>query len=203
MITGALFPDISEWYTPSRIDTEEKLWANGPYKENARRVMFVLRRYNLNSVIEIGCGTGWIPSALDLSIHYLGMDANPHMLERARAKNPSRNFIQQDARRLLPLVMSDRVCSFAVLKHFSLVEWPDILHHILSVARYGLFTQHVLPDDRPAMDVGKEFHDVWPTRQQLLNAVSAAGHGIVSIDDYSAIDIGVGAPEAYVTTRRR
>jgi len=197
------FPDISEWYTPERIAAEEPLWASGPYKENAQRVVNVCQQYSLSSVIEAGCGTGWVPTALPDSIVYVGMDSNPYMLSRARDKNPSRIFIRNDIRDLNPDFLSvDLVCSFAVLKHFSLNEWPDILRHILGIGQYGLFTQHVLLDDRPAMEVGTEFHHIWPTKPELLQAIDSAGHEVLDLD-YSAMDHGIGSPEAYVTTRRK
>ena len=197
------FPDISEWYTPERIDAEEPLWSAGPYHDNAQRVTDVCSRYNLSSVIEAGCGTGWIPTALSPSLGYIGIDNNPHMLFRARDKNPSRVFIQSDIRLLKPsLISADLVCSFAVLKHFSLTEWSSVLSAILSIGQYGLFTQHVLLDDRPAMEVGTEFHHIWPTKPELMQAIASANHEVLDLD-YSAMDHGIGAPEAYVTTKRK
>jgi len=163
----------------------------------------VCQRYDLRTMVEVGCGTGWVPTALDPSIVYLaGIDKNPHMLAYAAAKNPSKRFLQCDARDLTPPEeLADLVCSFAVLKHFSLAEWPTILSRILSLGRYGLFTQHMLPETRDAMDVGEAFHHIWPTKAELARAVESAGHEIIALDN-SWMDWGIGAPEAYVTTRR-
>lgn len=204
MSTVPTFPDISQWYTPERVAVEEDVWATGEhYCENALRIYGACQVYGLRTLIEFGCGTGWIPKALDPSLIYVaGIDKNPHMLEYARKKNPNVRFICADIRDLDVMVLSaDLVCSFAVLKHFSLSEWPVILRKILSRGRYGLFNQHALPDDRAPFDAGTEWHSAWPQRCDILAAIAGAGHEVIAWDD-SHVDPKVGAPEAYITTRR-
>jgi SAM-dependent methyltransferase len=200
----AQFPDIWQWYTADRVTAEEAIWAEGQhYLYNISRVMELCREHSLRSVIEVGCGTGWVPAGLDPSIEYQGIDNNPHMLELARRKNlPSRIFMKMDARDIEGWALPcDLVCSFAFFKHFSFNDWPKILRNVLSLGNYGLFNQHVLPPDRPPVDVGEEWHSIWPTRDDVISAVSAAGHEILSWDN-SHIDEGMQAPESYIVTRR-
>jgi SAM-dependent methyltransferase len=198
------FPDVSQWYTPARVAAEEAIWAEGQhYLENVRRIEAICDSQSLATVMEFGCGTGWIPKSLDPSLIYtMGIDNNPHMLALAREKNPGVRFVQADIRRLDALIgTAELTCSFAVLKHFSLTEWPTILRNILFRGRFSLFNQHALPDSREPFDAGTEWHSSWPRRCDILAAVEAAGHEILDWDD-SHIDPGVGAPESYITTRR-
>lgn len=202
---GIMFPDISEWYTPERVAAEEKVWAKGgDYRRNAEKIIEVCKKYGLWSVIEAGCGTGWIPGELrDTKIYYwFGVDKNPEMLRLARAKNPGKFFVRGDLRNLRNLGPAHLVCSFAVLKHFSLEDWPWVLKSILSIGTFGLFTQHMLDDGREPFDAGREWHSIWPTRQGIVDAVTAAGHEVLDICD-GTLDPVVNAPEVYVVTRRR
>lgn len=199
-----MLPDICEWYTEARVEAEEGIWTDGQhYLENARRIEEACRVYRLHTIIEAGCGTGWVPTALPTSLTYLaGVDKNPHMLARARAKSPGIPFLKCDLRDLRASFLSaDLVCCFAVLKHFSLEDWPGVLERILSVGQYGLFTQHVLSDGRPRVDLGIEWHNIWPTYSDIVAAIEEAGHEILEWDD-THIDAPVGAPEVYITTRR-
>jgi predicted TPR repeat methyltransferase len=196
-------PDVSQWYTPDRISAEEDIWLAGEhYRENARRITDICHAQNLRTVLEFGCGIGLIPSVLPPEIEYVGgIDANYYMIQRAEARNPTISFAHADIRKTDGRVQVDLVCSFAVLKHFSLVEWPTILSKILAHGRFALFNQHALPDTREPFDAGKDWHSAWPRRCDILAAISAAGHEVIDWDD-SHVDSGVGAPEAYITTRR-
>jgi len=200
-----LFPDISEWYTPERIDSEEPLWgASKSYLIAVREVMGVCDPYGLTNVVEVGCGTAWIPTALPRHITYVGIDKNPHMLRRARVKNPDTVFIEWDIRELSKLnLTTDLVFSLGVLKHFSLDEWADRLKDILALGKYGLFTQHIfLNDARKPIDDGKEYHHIWVTESQMIEAVDRAGHEIIWRDD-TRLDTGVGFPESSIATKRK
>jgi predicted TPR repeat methyltransferase len=196
-------PDVSQWYTPERIAAEQEIWLAGQhYKENAGRIAHVCREYSLFTVLEFGCGTGLIPGALPPDVSYMaGVDANPHMIEMASGRNPNHTFVQSDIRDLKGAAQADLSCAFAVIKHFSLAEWPAILQIVLAHGRYSLFNMHALPDDREPFDAGKEWHSAWPRRSDIIAAVSAAGHKVLSWDD-SHVDPGVSAPESYIVTRR-
>ena len=207
-------PDISEWYTSERIEAEEILWEGcEAYKEYSQRIFRICRENGLSTVLEVGCGTGWVPTVLDPSLDYTGVDKNACMISKAKTKNPGKRFIQSDIRKLResPVSLrSDLVCSFAMLKHFSLDEWPSILIELLFFGKFGLFDQHVLLDGRSSIDVpgedlktGEKFHGIWPTRSEIVSAVENAGHEILDFDDTFRFDNGVGAPEAMITTRRK
>lgn len=197
------FPDISSWYTPERIAIEEPIWAECR-AENAQRIESLCTEFSLQTIIECGCGTGWIPFSLNPSLSYVaGIDKNPYMLARAQMKNPTLRFIQADLRNASHIGLSaDLVCSFAVLKHFSLLEWTSCLKSILAMGRFGLFTQHVLPNGSHSTDHGLEYHNIWPTESEVCEAIESAGHEILSWDA-THIDEGVGQPEVYITTRRK
>lgn len=199
-------PDISEWYTADRIAAEEAIWTQGAhYIENARRIKEACRVHGLHTIVEAGCGTGWVPTVLSPHLTYLaGIDRNPSMLAIAREKSPAiaRRFHRYDLRYASSLpVFADLVCSFAVLKHFSLDDWPIVLREILSLGRYGLFNQHSLNDGRTAVDVGVEWHNIWPTYDDVVQAIESAGHEIIEWDD-THIDEGMGSAEVYITTKR-
>lgn len=206
------FPDISEWYTPERIAAEEPIWEkNKDYVEYTQKILTVCKAHNLVTVIEVGCGTGWVPLALDSSLTYLaGIDKNPYMLERARAKNPGKTFIQRDIRSLNGLEpLADLVCSFSVLKHFSLAEWAQRLRDVLTLGKFGLFTQPCFTDDRPPRDIpglneddSEGFHGYWSNSLELAQAVRDAGHEIIEFDGKFRFDDAIGGPEAMITTRR-
>lgn len=201
-------PDISEWYTLERIEAEEILWEeSGAYLEYSQRISEVCKLYGLTTVMEIGCGTGWVPSVLDSSLKYVvGIDANPHMVDKSKKKNPDKEFLQCDIRTIPDRFSVDLVCCFAVLKHFSLSDWPLRLRDILRFGRFGLFDQHVLMDGRTAMDIpgggNEKFHSIWPTYSDVILSVKNAGHEIVRFDQRFRFDEGVGAPEVMIITRR-
>lgn len=196
------YPDIHKWYTEDRVATEEAVWTEGQhYLENARRIQRVCDEHLLTSVAEFGCGTGWIPTVLPMDLSYAGYDANRFMIERARKKSPLTMFILHDIR-IPTTVAPDLACSFAVLKHFSLDDWPGILRNILRNARFGLFNHHCLPNGIAPFDAGTEWHSSWPCEDDINRAVLSAGHQIIDRDD-THIDPIVGHPESYFVTQRR
>jgi len=207
------FPDISEWYTPERIAAEELQWEKGgTHKLYSLKILEVCRSYNLSTVAEVGCGTGWVPTVLDPSLDYIGIDKNFHMVYRSMMKNPGKTFFQCDIRNVKTLgIFSDLVCSFAVLKHFSLEEWPLRLRNLLSLGRFGLFTQQVFLDGRAPMDIPEGFHgtgpngyhSIWCSRDQVLQAIKNAGHELLELDEKSLFNHGVGGPESMIVTRRK
>jgi SAM-dependent methyltransferase len=198
--TPVSFPDIHNWYTFDRVITEESNWArHKPYERNVKLIQSVCDQHLLTRVIEYGCGSGWIAPLLSRDLSYTGLDANPHMLTLARTKS-RHEFVQHDIRQ--PFARpADLACSFAVLKHFSLADWPGILANILRQARFGLFNQHCLPDSFTPFDAGHEWHSCWPRNCDIEAAVLAAGHKIIWRDD-STIDPVVNAPESYFLTQQ-
>jgi len=202
--------DVSEWYTPERVEADEVLGAattSGGYYDYAAWIEKVCHEHKLKTVIEVGCGAGWVPSVLSKGIQYMtGIDSNEHMLAKARARCPNVNFVQQNIRHL-KAPSADLVCCFGVLKHFHLDEWHKILAAVLSLGKYGLFCQHVLMDARASVDVPgcdeqgvPQYHDIWVSSKDLTAAVTGAGHRILQLDVGFRWDGAMDAPEAMIVT---
>lgn len=176
-------PDYSEWLTPDRLAEEERLWGEvEAYKVYAGLVDEALSLAELDpshqpSVREIGCGTGWVPTAISREVQYVGIDKNPRCLALARAKNPGTHFVQADVRDIDYATPADLVCSFAVLKHFGLHEWDALVTKILSFGRHAAFTLPVT--DADSYDDGEEFPHVWINWHHLHRVLEQAGHRVV------------------------
>jgi SAM-dependent methyltransferase len=172
-----MLPDYSEWLTWERVHTEETAWAATRfYLTYAAHIMLLRSRYPIFKILEVGCGTGWVPTQFGADIQYLGIDKNKDALDIAIAKNiPSRAFLQADLRILegtSVCISPDLVCAFAVLKHFGLDEWDKIFDTIVSLAPFGLFTMNVAKQNR---DDGIDFHHVWVTPERLSAAIERNG----------------------------
>ena len=58
-----------------------------------------LKKYNAESVVELGCGTGSLASRFNANGYdYTGLDLNRTMLDIAKKKNPGAEFIEGDMR---------------------------------------------------------------------------------------------------------
>lgn len=189
-------PDYSEWLTPERLEVEEGHWAREAlHVARAIRLLEVCGPGEV-SVLEIGCGTGWIPTVLPPRIRYTGLDANPHCIGRAIQKNPDRLFVLADIRAAeLPRV--DVVCSFSVMKHFGLHEWESIWTRKLSAAARCL-SSILIANDEP-FDDGEEYPHTWVSDEMLQRASAAAGHVVVRKDVLWSGSLGV---EVKVETAR-
>lgn len=173
--------DYSEYLTPTRLAVEEQLWASERlYMKYVELVRQALTLSGAETVIEIGCGTGWIPTQLPAGreLYYMGVDKNFDCLELAKAKNaPERRWLKRDIRHLENFAALDLVFSFAVLKHFALHEWDKIFTKILGYGRWAVFTIPV--HDAADQDDGVEFPHVTLSRQHVEQAIQHAGHEMV------------------------
>lgn len=71
------------------------------YKKEFRLYDELLKKYDRNSVLEIGCGSGNLaPYFLKNNYTYLGLDRYDEMLEIARKNHPDAAFIRSDMRDL-------------------------------------------------------------------------------------------------------
>jgi trans-aconitate methyltransferase len=144
------------------------------YKKYAAVAIKAIDQFKIKDVIEIGCGTGLIPTELPENINYLGVDKNPTFLKWARDKNnPNRKFIQEDIRTLTVDKPYDLVICCAVLKHFSLTEWDQIVKKVLSLGNRGLIEMQVAASD---IDNGTAFHHVFVSQSRLERAIALADH---------------------------
>lgn len=174
-------PDYSQWLTPARLAAEEHQWADPELRTwpiFVNWVLHVLQDANVLSMIEFGCGTGWVPKALPADLQYVGVDANPHCLALAMEKNPTRWFSRNDIRNPQALTF-DLACAFSVLKHFGLHEWDAVVKNVVSAGHVCLFSMPVGPEDK---EDGAEFPHTWVTAAHLQDAVAAAGHMVVRLE---------------------
>jgi SAM-dependent methyltransferase len=181
--TPQRFPDYSDYLTQDRISIEESAWEESKlYQRNAGNILTAASLFSLGDsfkLLEIGCGSGWVPTLLPPSIVYVGMDKNNDLLNLARAKNSrDRIFIPCDLRDAYPYhrANADLVCSFAVLKHFSLEEFPEIFCRMLRFGPCGVFNIQTSLDAR---DDGTEFHHTWISLPMITDALQSEGKVIV------------------------
>jgi SAM-dependent methyltransferase len=177
--------DISEYYVGDLAVAEESAWNES--KEYLRNVTFVqdaLDWFWVSSVVEVGCGSGLIPTQLHESVKYLGIDRNDVFLGWARDKNnPTRTFVNRDVRQVSPEWLKQHHGDFAVstcfafLKHFGLHEFDDLLVGLMRLAPYSVFEVQQFDSD---VDTGTDFHHVFVTEERLNRCVRKAGHRILS-----------------------
>jgi cyclopropane fatty-acyl-phospholipid synthase-like methyltransferase len=186
-------PDFSEWLTSDRISAEEKAWAETQqYKRNVEQVLKMVDQLAIPrpTVLEMGCGSGWVPVGLGNSVSYLGIDKNPELLSLCVAKNHAsdakfhlcdiRHMTSEVLESLLGVPCVDIVCSFAVLKHFGLHEWKDIFSRMLSLGNHGVFQVQI--SDRGDIDDGAQYHHTWMGKETIFSCVSGSGHELISFD---------------------
>jgi SAM-dependent methyltransferase len=166
--------DYAAWLTQERLEIEERLWAECRYYEWYATAILEL---GPTSVVELGCGTGWVPYVLPASTKYVGVDSNAQCVNLARAKNPGRLFVEMDLRRFRPQTAFDIVCAFAVVKHFALDEVGLILQHMGRCGRLLVFT---VPPAEEDFDDGVEFPHIHLSSSSLARLVQSAGRRIVT-----------------------
>lgn len=194
--------DYADWLTPARLEVEEQMWASvKAYKRYAATLHRLLAEQEheplpILGVVELGGGTGWVPTELDGAgiLHYQLVDRYPGCLALAREKNQSRPWVQvvdREMRDVAPI--TDLVCSFGVLKHFSLAELPGLFVQWFSGARFGLFT---IPIATEAHEDAYAFTHTWVSEALLAKMVAAAGHVELWRETTDAL-------EPIIATRRR
>lgn len=142
--------EIVAWELPKHVAEQQAI---------ANDVLRVCRRFGLKSVLEVGCGIGWLKGLLPEEIRYTGVDANACCIEEARKRHGG-NFWVCDVRDLNPVVVYPLVCSFSMLKHFGLHEWLDVASKVLSLGHFAVFTIRLVHGSG-SYDEPTEFHNVW------------------------------------------
>lgn len=141
-----------EWNRKTR--TELPLWA----QLTQRFVIDRLRRLPLShpAILEVGCGTGWLSSALSNFGPTTGTDLAAGVIQEAQARYPHIRFIAGDVQTVdLPEHAFDVVVSVGVLPHVAdqaafiarCAAWlkPDRYFLLISQNRYVLERSDVLP----------------------------------------------------------
>ena len=176
-------PDYSVWLDdPQHLAAEELAWGfNQESKAYALWVKRIIDSKHASSVLELGCGTGWVPLQMATlgvkNIRYTGVDGSAGCVKLARTKT-TYPFIHADLR-TLELTPVDIVCSFAVLKHFALHEWDAVVAKVLRHGKHGIFTMNV---GRDFDDFGFGFPHTTVSLVHLREAVWKAGHEVLSVE---------------------
>jgi SAM-dependent methyltransferase len=186
---SALLPDYSEYLrVPANLENEEREWAlHKAYERNANTLLHFANLNDCRSVLELGCGTGWIPYVLGGRLGYRGIDANEYCLQLCHNKNPGELFAKADIRTLDWRFRADVVCCFAVLKHFGLHEWDEVAASVIERGRHSLFTVQIADED---FDDGTEYPHSWITMERLERVVSEAGHSITTAEVWATAEKG-------------
>jgi SAM-dependent methyltransferase len=184
-------PDYSEYLKqPGMLSFIEQQWKLNPHihEDHAKAVGDAVKKYDINDVVEIGCGTGQLANILSNNcriISYVGMDLNEECIKYAETKNSQFKFIVGDIRFTHTGSYADLVISFGFLKHFGLHEWSDIFKKITSFGEYFIFDMPIAYETK---DDGTEFHHVWKSKQEIQDDIEAAGLELLEIVNPSAIE---------------
>ncbi|MBV9446713.1 MAG: class I SAM-dependent methyltransferase [Streptosporangiaceae bacterium] len=103
----------------------DRLMSDSSLRSN--QVMRCIERYGptASSLLELGCGTGAVLSGLSAVGSLAGMDISPNMLDIARARLPSVQFIQGD------------ISSFDLERRFDVIVCTyDVLNHLTEFNRW-------------------------------------------------------------------
>ncbi len=102
------------------------------------------------SIIDVGCGTGWLSSRLSSFGSVTGVDFVPAVLQRAQDRYPNVRFVCGDIFQLsLPRAGFDLVVSLEVLSHVS--DQPAFVARLASLLRPG-GTLIVCTQNRPVLE---------------------------------------------------
>lgn len=187
-MTTPVHLDYCDWLTLDRLMAEELLWSEQQlYERYGAAIRRLLDEYeSISWITELGSGTGWVPGTLDLiadsdrggTLSYHMYDKNPHCIARSRERNAHRDWVRtlEGDIRTLDIPVVDLICSFAVLKHFRLEEWSDIVVRMLRDASFGLFT---MPLADTNLEDGTEFTHTRVTREHLVATLARVGHTIL------------------------
>lgn len=186
MTAPARFPDYSEWLTGDRLAREDAAWGEtGQYHRNVEQVMRAVGCLASPRplVVELGCGSGWMPLALGDRVRYLGIDKNPALIDLSRRRNAGSDAVFQIAdlrdvttaflARLLSPAHADLFYSFSVLKHFALAEWELIFRSILALG--DRFVLQLQTTDSASLDDGTEYHHTWINQDDVRRWIADAG----------------------------
>lgn len=98
----------------------------------------LLQKYSKKQVLEIGCGTGNLaPYFQEEGLVYLGIDLSPEMIQLAKEKVPTGNFICGDVRKLqLPtpvesMIMTARTISYLLTNQAVLAAFAAMAKNLV------------------------------------------------------------------------
>ena len=157
-------PDYSEYLNkPGMLDYIESEWQKSNiHEKQADFVLNAVKQYGIKSIIEFGCATGNLALKLatrpdaPAKLKYRGVDANDAALDIAKNKVPEFTFVKGDIRTFKG--KADLIICFALFKHFSLVELPEIAARVKAMGKHLIFD---MPYSAEPFDDGIEHHHTW------------------------------------------
>lgn len=115
--------------------SDDELGLFDKYEETFMKIRNKILGYNIESVIDFGCGTGNLCGPLSEEIHVIGIDKNPEMIEVGARKYPKMSFIESsildapDMKQKADIVVSSYVLHGLVEK-----EKQQVLFNMLSLS---------------------------------------------------------------------
>jgi hypothetical protein len=158
------FADYSHFLAQGdKLAEEDAAWLRDHTQEReevAALVNRIISENDIETMIEFGCGTGWVGQVLPPHVWYTGVDGNSECVAIAQERNrkPTSDYKHGDIRQHRD-TLHDLVCSISFLKHFGLHEWEGVMDQFLSFGRYAIFTLQLTDGDD--YDDGTEYHHVW------------------------------------------
>lgn len=203
-------PDYCDVLDSDLIKQEIRGWESGRgYLRYASAVRSALPYTGVSSpsVVELGCGAGYVGGELSGECNYIGVDGNTELLEIARSKFPGVVFMHGNLRDGGALPRGDLVCTFSVIKHFGMNSWRQVVTNILGCGRFGLLqlqTRIVGPSvDTIGQIDHRRFHHTWLNYDEVLETVERAGHRLIEVlEDLEAPGAPEGARERMLFTCR-
>jgi trans-aconitate methyltransferase len=173
-------PEYSIWLDEAKIKVEEAAWESNKWLHERQYsiVRSCIEDFKINSIFEVGCGTGRLAKHIPDEISYMGFDINPGCISMARYRNPKKTFVNADIRRNTPTIDYDLAVSFAMFKHVRLEDWDRTLKRLLSCAKFTVISQPFADRD---IDNGTEFTHVLITEERLRRVAEEAKCDVVWI----------------------
>lgn len=139
---------------------------NGEPRERILQILDFIARFRpeTESVLELGCGTGAILAGLGSGLSLTGVDLSPDMLEYARRRCPSADFIQGDITSFSLHEKFDVViCVFDTLNHVTTFEgWLSTFERVrehLNAGGLFIFDVNTLGRMRELSEMAPWVHD--------------------------------------------
>lgn len=187
-------PDYCDFWTPEWAAVEDTAWQREKaYVRYANLIRGVMNERSLRSVVEIGCGAGYVGDELKSEFDYLGMDGSSIMIDMARSKFPKATFAHANLRDIEWENKADLVVCFAVMKHFGLADWKQMFHKVVRSAPLALVHMQVRKNPYPSVDDGTLFHHHWINEAELSAAIAEIGYQTVSVLEETDAEVP-GAP---------